>query len=73
MKYAYGRNDKGQFVRGRRETDEEKAKRLETLKESWKHRTDYIADLRLECPKLYNSWRAMRFTEKGKKAGNAKE
>ena len=26
-----------------------------------------------ECPKIYNSWRAIKFTEKGKKVGNSEE
>lgn len=30
-------------------------------------------DIRKECPKLYNMWRAFRFTDKGKKAGNSEE
>lgn len=67
------RNEKGQFIKGRVDTQEEKLKRSESLKESWKQRKDYIGDLILECPRLYNSWRAIRFTEKGKKAGNCEE
>lgn len=61
------RNEKGQFVKGHVETAEEKLKRIQSLSESWKGRKDYIADLRLECPRLYNIWRGIRFTEKGKK------
>lgn len=68
-----GRDENGQFVKGRMETAEEKAKRIKSFTEAWKSRPNYIGDIREECPKLYNSWRAIRFTEKGKKAGNSEE
>lgn len=70
---ANGRNEKGQFTKGRKETAEEKVKRIQAVSEAWKSRSDYIGDIKDECPKIYNSWRAMRFTEKGKKAGNSEE
>jgi hypothetical protein len=62
-----GRNELGQFVQGRQETAEEKIKRIKAVQEAWKSRKDYIGDIREECPKIYNSWRAIKFTEKGKK------
>ena len=68
-----GRNNLGQFVSGRKETEEEKLKRGEALKEAWKNRDDYIGDIRHLHPYIYNSWRSIKFTEKGKKAGNSKE
>lgn len=68
-----GRNELGQFVQGRQETAEEKIKRIKAAQEAWKSRKDYIGDIREECPKIYNSWRAIKFTEKGKKAGNSEE
>lgn len=68
-----GRNELGQFVQGRQETAEEKIKRLKAAQEAWKSRKDYIGDIKEECPKIYNSWRAIKFTEKGKKAGNVEE
>ena len=46
---------------------------MKAAQEAWKSREDYIGDIREECPKIYNSWRAIKFTEKGKKAGNSKE
>lgn len=67
------RNELGQFVQGRQETAEEKIKRIKAAQEAWKSRKDYIGDIREECPKIYNSWRAIKFTEKGKKAGNSEE
>ena len=68
-----GRNELGQFVQGRQETAEEKIKRIKAAQEAWKSRKDYIGDIREECPKIYNSWRAIKFTEKGKKVGNSEE
>ena len=68
-----GRNELGQFIQGRQETAEEKIKRIKAAQEAWKSREDYIGDIREECPKIYNSWRAIKFTEKGKKAGNSEE
>ena len=73
MEDVNSRNEKGQFVKGRIETEEEKLKRIKAFQESWKDRPGYIADIRDECPKLYNIWRAFRFTEKGKKVGNSEE
>lgn len=68
-------NKKGQFTSETYAslTAEEKIKRAQSLKEAWKSRSDYISDIVNENPKLYNSWRAIRFTEKGKKAGCCKE
>ena len=39
------------------------------LSESWKSRPGYIGDIKDKHPRVYNSWRAIRFTKKGKKAG----
>lgn len=44
-----------------------KAQRLCVLSEAWKLRDGYIADIK--HPYLYNSWRAMMFTLKGKSIG----
>lgn len=43
------------------------------MSESWKKRGDYIGDIMNECPRIYNSWRAIMFTKKGKKAGVSEE
>lgn len=48
---------------------ESKIKISESLRKSWKNRKDYIYDIVSKYPKIYNSWRAIRFTEKGKKIG----
>lgn len=66
------RNEKGQFVKNYKHQDlpleiREK-KRLSNIK-SWKNRPDYIANLINENPYIYNSWRGILFTKKGKKIG----
>ena len=48
---------------------ESKIKISESLRKSWKNRKDYIYDIVSKYPKIYNSWRSIRFTEKGKKIG----
>ncbi len=65
------RNSKGQFEIGRQETFEEKEIRIKALVNSWKNRTDYIADI--DNKKIYNCWRSFMFTIKGKKIGCSKE
>lgn len=65
------RNSKGQFEIGRQETFEEKEIRVKALVESWKNRTDYIADLGNK--KIYNCWRSFMYTIKGKKIGCSSE
>lgn len=67
------RNDKGQFVKGYKETEEMKAKRSKALREQWKDRKEYIGDIKKNYPSIYNTWRAFMFTEKGKKAGHSEE
>ena len=64
-----GRDEKGRFEKGHTETPEEKLKRIESSRISWKSRPDYIGDLLQKCPYLYNVWRGIRFTEKGKRNG----
>ena len=44
-------------------------KRAAALSAAWKNRPDYIDDLVQQNKRLHNSWRAIRFTEKGKRAG----
>ena len=67
------RDNKGKFIIGGVETQEEKLKRGIAIKEAWKTRKDYIGDLKSKYPKIYNVWRAFMFTEKGKKAGHSDE
>lgn len=67
------RNEKGQFIKGRIETTEEKIRRSAALREEWKTRDGYIGDLIVKHPRVYNSWRGIRFTEKGKAIGCSNE
>lgn len=66
------RDNLGRFNKGvhSNEPIEYKIKRMYSLEESWKKRPDYIADIKDIHPRIYNSWRGIRFTEKGKKIGN---
>lgn len=67
------RDDKGRFLKGRDtslEPIEYKIKKMYSLEKMWKERDDYIADLIKEAPYIYNSWRGIRFTDKGKLSGN---
>ena len=67
------RDDKGRFIKGRVIDDETELKRLVHFEESWKKRENYIGDIKEENPRIYNTWRAIRFTNKGKKVGNCPE
>lgn len=57
------------FKPGHKESPEVKAKRIISQRNSWHLRKDYIGDIK--NPFIYNSWRAIRFTAKGKKSGNS--
>ena len=63
-----GRDDAGRFIKGRIPTAEELQKIAEGMK---KHYKTFVpkAKLREQNPYIYNSWRSMLYTEKGKKAG----
>ena len=64
------RNEKGQLIKGHSAPSREEALKLSrSLSKSWKNRDDYIGDIVNEHPRIYTSWRAFRFTEKGKKVG----
>lgn len=68
-----GRDLKGRFVKGHKDTPEEELKRIESNRIAWRSRKDYIADLIERCPSLYNVWRGIRFTKKGKAIGCSKD
>lgn len=68
-----GRDKIGRFERGRKETPEERIKRLNASREAWRSRYDYIGDLKTLCPHIYTVWRGIRFTKKAKKIGCSKE
>jgi hypothetical protein len=52
---------------------EERIKLMYSIQEGWKKRKDYIGDLKEKYPRIFNSWRAILYTEKGKKAGCSEE
>lgn len=56
-----------QYQIGHTETKEVKNKRIASLVLSWKNRNDYIADIK--HPYIYNVWRSIKFTLKGRKIG----
>ena len=67
------RNEKGQFVKGGKMTAEDLIKKSRGLIESWKARDNYIGDIKNKYPRIYNSWRSITNTDKGKAAGHVKE
>lgn len=73
MNKMENRGEDGKFLKGRKETQEEKLKRIQALKSQWKERKDYIGDLKIRCPQIYNIWRAFMFTKKGKFYGHSEE
>lgn len=70
------RDSKGRFLNGRdgsSEPIESKIKKMYSLQESWKNRPDYIGDIKDTYPRIYNVWRGIMFTDKGKKQGISDE
>ena len=64
------RDKSGKFTKGHRSLPTEmELKRAESMRAAWKKRDGYIGDLVNENPYIHNCWRAIRFTEKGKRAG----
>lgn len=67
------RDSKGRFLKGHSGSIESEIKRMYSLQESWKNRENYIGDIKSEYPKIYNSWRSIMFTDKGKSVGHSEE
>jgi hypothetical protein len=68
------RDKNGRFVSGHEDiTAEQKIKKAASLREAWKKRPDYIGDIKDKEPRVYNSWRSIMFTKKGKAAGCCEE
>ena len=73
---ALYRNNKGQFIKGYKSADlpiEYRIKKTLALSKAWEKSEKYIGDLKNEYPCLFNSWRAILYTQKGKKAGVSDE
>ena len=67
---ALYRNNKGQFIKGYKSADlpiEYRIKKTLALSKAWEKSEKYIGDLKNEYPCLFNSWRAILYTQKGKK------
>lgn len=67
------RDNLGRFSKGHKETLAEKEKRVAGLRKAWLNRNDYISDIKDESPYIYNTWRGIMFTEKGKRQGISEE
>lgn len=64
------RNEKGRFIKGHEKLPPEQLlKQSISLREAAKKRPDYIADIVKQYPYIYNTWRGIMFTDKGKKIG----
>ena len=66
------RDNKGRFVKGIKAKDlpiEYKIKKMYSMEESWKKSDRYIKDLKDKYPYIFNTWRSILYTEKGKKIG----
>lgn len=48
------RDSKGRFIKGGKESSEEKLKRLIAIESNIKNRKGYIGDIKEECPRIYN-------------------
>lgn len=70
------RDDKGRFKKGYSSENmpiEDKIKRMYSLQESWRNRKDYIGDIKQIHPYIFNTWRGIMYTKKGKNIGVSDE
>ena len=67
------RDAKGRIVKGSTMTREERLKANRNMRAAWKERDDYIGDIKEANPRIFNSWRAILYTQKGQKAGCVEE
>lgn len=70
------RDNKGRFIKGSTADDkpiEERIKTMYSLQDSWRKRPDYIGDIKDKNPYIYNTWRGLMYTDKGKKQGISEE
>jgi hypothetical protein len=69
--YKGNRDEKGRFIKGVPSNlcADERAKIIQKVIETKKKSPGYIGDLKTKYPYIYNSWRSINYTEKGKKAG----
>lgn len=66
------RDNLGRYQKGRKVPNEENRKKAEAMKRYYEeHGT--LARIKEKNPRIFNSWRSMLYTEKGKKAGCSEE
>lgn len=66
------RDSLGRYQKGRKVPNEENRKKAEAMKRYYEeHGT--LARIKEKNPRIFNSWRSMLYTEKGKKAGCSEE
>lgn len=63
------RDGLGRIVKGNTLSPEEKLRQSRGMAEAWKKSPRYIGDIKDVHPRIFNSWRSIRFNEKGKRAG----
>lgn len=70
------RDNKGRFEKGYKASDlpiEYRIKKAIAMSDAWRKSDKYIGDLKNKYPYLFNSWRSILYSEKGKKAGVSDE
>lgn len=70
------RDNNGRFTKGYKASDlpiEYRIKQAIAVSDAWRKSDKYIGDLKNQYPYLFNSWRAILYTKKGKKAGVSDE
>lgn len=67
------RDGLGRFIVGHTESQEHKEKRIASLIATRYSGEDCLAQLKRNNPYLFNSWRAILYTQKGKKIGCSDE
>lgn len=66
------RNNLGRYQKGRKVPLEENRKKAEAMKNFYEEHGS-LARIKRENPRIFNSWRTLLYTEKGKKAGCTEE
>lgn len=67
------RDNNGRILAGNQLSAEEKAKKAMSLSLTWKNDDRYIGDIKDIHPRIYNSWRGIKFTKRGKENGCCEE
>lgn len=64
------RDNKGRFAKGYKASDlpiEYRLKQAIAMSDAWRKSDKYIGDLKNKYPYLFNSWRSILYSEKGKR------